>query len=248
MSDPKLAVLREVRGSTLSSQIVSQIKDAVFRGEFKPGDAIGSEADIAAQFGVSRMSVRDAMRTLEAIGLIEIKVGFGGGARIAHGSFSHFTEALAVQVALLNLAHEDVLQAQAAIEIAAAGLAAINATPAHIEAIREALDLAEQDADDPVKVAEHGHRFHLAVAEASGNPILALQLEAFKHVQWPPGASRTTEKVGDHVLKVHRSIFDAIIAKDAARARQEMAQHVTMFLQKTAHTKMSESELHACFG
>lgn len=248
MSDPKLEVLRELRGNTLSSQIVSQIKGAVFRGEFKPGDAIGSEAEIAAQFGVSRMSVRDAMRTLEAIGLIDIKVGFGGGARIANGSLKHFAEALAVQVVLLNMEQEDILQAQAAIEIAAAGLAAINATPERIEAMKDLLDLAERHADDPVKVADFGHRFHLAVAEASGNPILVLQLEAFKHVMWPPESSRTTKKVGGHVLKVHRLILDAIIAKDAARARQEMAQHVAMFLKKTENAKMSASEIDACCG
>lgn len=248
MSEVKLDVLREVRGSTLSSQIVSQIKNAVFRGEFKSGDALGSEADIAAQFGVSRMSVRDAMRTLEAIGLIEIKVGFGGGARIASGSLTRFTEALAVQVVLLNLAQEDVLQAQAAIEIAAAGLAAINATPKHLEEMEGLLELAERHADDPVKVADFGHRFHLAVAEASGNPILVLQLEAFKHVMWPPGSSRTTKKVGGHVLEVHRSILDAIASRDAAKARHEMAQHVAMFLKKTENAKMSESDIHACFS
>src|SRR5579863_5450425 len=86
------------RASTLSAQIVAEIRDALFEKRLKPGDFIGGEKDIAAKAGVSRIAARDALRTLEALGVVEIRMGSGGGARVARGNPRHFAEALAVQL------------------------------------------------------------------------------------------------------------------------------------------------------
>src|SRR5689334_10891942 len=74
------------RSPTLSTQIVTQVRDALFAKELRPGDFLGTEKDLAQRFGVSRIVARDALRTLEAQGIVEIKVGSGGGARIAKGN------------------------------------------------------------------------------------------------------------------------------------------------------------------
>src|SRR5476651_165185 len=79
------AAWRQVRPAPVSMRIAQQIRDAVFAGALQPGDWVGSEMDLARQFGVSRIPVRDAMKTLAAMGIIEVKVGAGGGARVAHG-------------------------------------------------------------------------------------------------------------------------------------------------------------------
>ena len=71
------------RGMTLSSQIVAYIRDALFAGDLASGDVLGSEGELSKQFGVSRMSVRDALRSLEAMGIVDIKMGSKGGATIA---------------------------------------------------------------------------------------------------------------------------------------------------------------------
>src|SRR5258706_12140900 len=72
-----------LRSATMSTQIVAQVRDALFAKELRPGDFLGTEKDLAERFGVSRIVARDALRTLEAQGIVEIKVGSGGGARIA---------------------------------------------------------------------------------------------------------------------------------------------------------------------
>jgi DNA-binding GntR family transcriptional regulator len=77
------------RSSSLSAQIVSHVRDALFAKQIKPGDFLGTEKDLAAQFGTSRIVARDALRTLEALGIVEIRMGKGGGARIAHPRDSH---------------------------------------------------------------------------------------------------------------------------------------------------------------
>src|ERR1700742_4933386 len=116
------------RSPTLSAQIVAQVRDALFAKELRPGDFLGTEKDLAVRFGVSRIAARDALRTLEAQGIVEIKVGSGGGARIAQGNARLFAEALAVQLDLAGVSAAEIMDAQRAIEGLAAELAAINGT------------------------------------------------------------------------------------------------------------------------
>src|SRR5262249_33357351 len=87
-----------LRSATMSTQIVAQVREALFAKELRPGDFLGTEKDLAERFAVSRIVARDSLRTLEAQGVVEIKVGSGGGARIARGNARLFAEALAVEV------------------------------------------------------------------------------------------------------------------------------------------------------
>ena len=116
------------RTATMSTQIVAQVRDALFAKELRPGDFLGTEKDLAERFGVSRIVARDALRTLEAQGIVDIKVGSGGGARIAHGNARLFAEALAVQLDLAGVSVGEIMDAQRAIECLAAELAAVNST------------------------------------------------------------------------------------------------------------------------
>ena len=120
------------RSASLSSQIVADVRDALFAKKLKPGDFLGTENDLAARYGVSRIVARDALRTLEALGIVEIKMGKGGGARIARGNPRLFAEALAVQLDLTGVSAAEIMDAQRAIECLAAELAAENATDADI--------------------------------------------------------------------------------------------------------------------
>ena len=114
------------------------MRAALFDKKFKPGDFLGTENDLAARHGVSRIVARDALRTLEAFGIVEIKMGKGGGARIAHGNPRLFAEALAVQLDLTGVSAAEILDAQRAIECLAAELAAENATEDDLARLRRA--------------------------------------------------------------------------------------------------------------
>ena len=116
--------------ASLSGQIVAQVRDALFAKKLKPGDFLGTEKDLAARFGVSRIVARDALRTLQALGIADIRMGKGGGARVARGNPRLFAEALAVQLDLTGVSTGEIMDAQRAIETLAAELAAENATAA----------------------------------------------------------------------------------------------------------------------
>src|SRR3982074_2798014 len=136
------------RSATMSTQIVAQVRDALFARELRPGDFLGTEKDLAGRFGVSRIVARDALRTLEAQGVVDIKVGSGGGARIAQGNARLFAEALAVQLDLAGAPVGRSLGAQRAIECLAAELAAVNSTAEDHARLRELIADAERRSDD----------------------------------------------------------------------------------------------------
>jgi GntR family transcriptional repressor for pyruvate dehydrogenase complex len=216
------------RSGSLSSQIVSDVRDALFGKKLKPGDFLGTENDLADKYGVSRIVARDALRTLEALGIVAIKMGKGGGARIARGNPRLFAEALAVQLDLTGVSAAEIMDAQRAIECLAAELAAEHATEADIARLRQLIDDAETALDDPARFTELGAAFHLAVAEASHNRVLVVQLISLQHVSWPRRNPTLNAKVARRVNDVHRELLNLIEMRDPTGARHLMDDHVKM--------------------
>jgi GntR family transcriptional repressor for pyruvate dehydrogenase complex len=216
------------RSPTLATQIVAQVRDALFAKELRPGDFLGTEKELAERFGVSRIVARDALRTLEAQGIVEIKVGSGGGARIAKGNARLFAEALAVQLDLAGVTPAEIMDAQRAIECLAAELAAIHATAEDHARLRELLADAEHKIGDVPAFTRASHDFHLAVAEASHNRALVVQLISLQHVSWPSKNPTLTPRVAHHVLAVHKELAALIEMRDPAGARRLMDDHVKM--------------------
>lgn len=223
---PGRAVAR--RGGTLSSQIVGDIREKLFSRQLKPGDFLGGEKDIAAQFGVSRIVARDALRTLEALGIVEIRVGSGGGARVTQGNPRLFAEALAVQLDLAGAEAHEIMDAQRAVECVTAELAAENATAADLRTLKRWLADGAATIRDADAYTRSCQNFHLAIAEASHNRVLVVQLISLQHVAWPLRNRTLTPAVADHIQKVHGDLVDLIEARDAAAARRLMDEHVKM--------------------
>src|SRR5918995_5611737 len=216
------------RSASLSSQIVADVRDALVAKKLKPGEVLGTENEIAARYGVSRIVARDALRTLQALGIAEIRMGKGGGSRIARGNPRLFAEALAVQLKLTGVSAAEIMDAQRAIECLAAELAAENATPADHAKLKLLLAEAERDFDDVGAFTRSCREFHLAVAEASHNRVLVVQLVSLQHVSWPAHNPTLTPSVARRVLDAHKELASLIEMRDAAGARRLMDEHVKM--------------------
>jgi GntR family transcriptional repressor for pyruvate dehydrogenase complex len=216
------------RAASLSSQIVNDVRDALFAKQLRSGDFLGTEKDLAAHHGVSRIVARDALRTLEGLGIVEIRMGKGGGARIAKGNPQLFAEALAVQLDLTGVTPHEIMDAQRAIECLAAELAAENATAEDHSHLHRLLDEAASVIHDHDAYTRSSRAFHLAVAEASHNRVLVVQLISLQHVSWPAQNRTLTPEVSQRVLDVHRDLARLIEMRDAAGARQLMDNHVKM--------------------
>jgi len=235
------------RSSSLSAQVVAWVRDALFAKKLKSGDFLGTEKDLAARFGASRIVARDALRTLEALGIVEIRMGKGGGARIAQGNPRLFAEALAVQLDLTGVSAAEILDAQRAIETLGAELAAEHATAADIAKLRRLLREAKEAMGDLDDFTRLSRDFHLAVAEASHNRVLVVQLISLEHVSWPRRNVTATPKLAVHVLDIHTKLADLIEMRDDAGARALMDDHVTMIrARRIAERDHDHDQAHSC--
>src|SRR5690348_324684 len=215
-------------GATLASRIVAEVRERLFERRLRAGDFVGTEKELAARHGVSRIVARDALRTLEAIGIVEISRGAGGGARVTHGNPQLFAEALAVQLELAAIGAEEIVGAQAAVEGLAAELAAQRATRAEVLSLENLIGEAEAQLGDLDAFTRTSLRFHLAVADASHNRVLHYQLVSLQHVSWPRRNRTLTRPVARRILDAHRSLAALVGARDAASARRFMEEHVGM--------------------
>jgi GntR family transcriptional repressor for pyruvate dehydrogenase complex len=230
------------RSATLASRIVAAVREALFERRHRPGDFLGTEKDIAARHGVSRMVARDALRTLEGLGIVEITRGAGGGARITNGNPQLFAEALAVQLELADIEREEIMAAQGAIEGLAAELAARNATAAEIASLKKLVADAESRLDDLDAFTRSSLQFHLGVAEASRNRVLHYQLISLQHVSWPSRNRTLNRAVARKILEAHRRLVALIEARDAGGARQFMEAHVGMIRER----RVAEAKASIC--
>jgi len=216
------------REASLSALIVADAREALFAKRLRPGDVPGTEKEIAGRFGVSRIVARDALRTLQALGIAEIRMGRGGGARVAKGNPRLFAEALAIQLDLTGVSAGEVLDAQRAVETLSAELAAEQATATDLAGLRRLIADAESKLGDVTEFTRSCRDFHLAVAEASHNRVLVVQLVSLEHVAWPARNQTLTPAVARRILDVHKELAELIEMRDGAGARRLMDEHVKM--------------------
>jgi GntR family transcriptional repressor for pyruvate dehydrogenase complex len=234
------------RSASQSSRIIADVRENLFAGRLKPREFLGTEGDIAARFEVSRIVARDALRTLEALGVVEIRMGKGGGARIAEGNPRLFAEALAIQLTLTGVSAAEIMDAQRAVECLAAELAAENATAADIANLNRLLKEAERVIDDVPGYTRSSREFHLAIAEASHNRVLVVQLISLEHVAWPARNPTLTPQVARRVLDVHRQLAGLIEMRDGRAARALMDDHVKMIRARRVSEQRGRAGMDRC--
>src|SRR5262249_39354294 len=144
------------------------------------GDKLPSEQELMARLAVGRSSLREAVKTLAALGVVEVAVG--SGMYVADGDTAMINRPLFWGLLMSDQSTPDVVEARRAVEIELAGMAAERATDAEIEAIRGKMALMEQHLDDPDAFARYDLEFHLAVAEAAHNEVLHHVIDTLRHV------------------------------------------------------------------
>jgi GntR family transcriptional repressor for pyruvate dehydrogenase complex len=186
------------------------------------------------------------LRTLQALGIAEIRMGRGGGARVARGNPRLFAEALAIQLDLTGVGAGEVLDAQRAVETMAAELAAERATADDHAELQRLLADAERKFGDVAAFTRSCRDFHLAVAEASHNRVLVVQLFSLEHVAWPGRNPTLTPVVARRILDAHRQLAGLIERRDGVTARQLMDEHVKMIRARRVSEEQGGSAGGSC--
>jgi DNA-binding FadR family transcriptional regulator len=214
-----------IRGGRASEKVVEQIRAAFFRG-MRPGDWLGTETELAERFGVSRLTIRDAVRTLEAQGIVDVKVGARGGLRIADSDPDRFSEALAVQVHLLGVPWEEIAEAMRAVEPTAARLAALRRDDADLERLEHLVKEQHDALGDGHRFHVAASEFHLALAKASRNRALFVAARALRinhdRLLEPEAKPPITRVMADE----HAELLAAVRAGDGDLAERLMSRHL----------------------
>ena len=213
--------------------VVDQIRRAIQLGRFLPGDKLPAERDLAALLGVSRATVREAIRVLEADGVVSVRRGAQGGLVINR---LNATDTRTLRARLKKQTREliDVFDYRLAVECMSARLAAHRRTDGDLAQLRDALERMAQLAAH----ADGEHRahttaqfnavdteFHLMIANASANPYLVEGAEKVRRAMFLP-VGAVFNQLRDDANDIHAAIFEAIEAGDADAAEQRMRQHV----------------------
>jgi len=209
----------------VSGEIVSRIKGAIRAGELAPGDQLPAERDLTKQLGVSRVSVRDALRMLEANGLIEVRVGARGGAFVTAPAPQLVGEGFADMLLLADVDAAHVTEVRMIFELGLLDLACMRATEEDVAALHDVCDRADAaSVYDPALSAE----FHAQLARCTHNDALVLFAEAMRApLASSLHAARAADPDAGRVGSLeHRAIAVAVGARDAAAARRIMAEHL----------------------
>jgi GntR family transcriptional repressor for pyruvate dehydrogenase complex len=222
--------VRAVDRTKLYSAIVEQILEGIRNGELPPRSALPAERSLALQLGVSRSSLREALRVLEHAGVLDVRTG--SGTFVAEAGSSSAAMLRAQAAAAGEQSPLDVMVARRALEPVCAEHAAINRNARDLDDLRQAVvDQAEAIArgSDP---ADPDLRFHVSLARATHNPVLALLLEQLVEIMrqsiWRELNRRTDRSPGrvEDFLDSHRAILTAVERRDATAASQAMHGHL----------------------
>jgi GntR family transcriptional repressor for pyruvate dehydrogenase complex len=207
-------------------EIVAQVRGMVRSGELQPGDRLPAERVLAEQFGVSRNTVREALRMLEISGLITLKRGHTGGSFIAAGDASVVANSLADALQLTDFTLEHVVESLRGIASMAAVAACERMTAADLAEldanVRRAAELAEAGRWED-KVTTH-LEFHHILAKATGNPILVLIMQALLEVVGKVTISQGPTR-DDTIVRSRRILLKALRARDSDAAVRELARY-----------------------
>ena len=200
----------------ISDQIIDQIRDAVLSGKLKPGNRLASEKELADQFGVSKATMREAMRVLEVLGLIEIRKGLGGGIFIAEVGMRTTIHSIINFLHFQPVSIKEITTLRYLIEPTVAQIAASKITEKDIQNLKKILGENPSASVDEVSKEIGFHRYLARMAE---NTLLILIVDFVDNLL---DSIKSKAKLGPDfyrdVRKAHQQILDCLIKKDAVGA------------------------------
>jgi GntR family transcriptional regulator, transcriptional repressor for pyruvate dehydrogenase complex len=212
-------------------QVEAQIREAIRSGVLATGEKLPPEAELALSFGVSRTTVREALRTLVADGLLEKVPGAGGGSFVRRLDHFAFGEDLGQDIENLlrvgSIDHREVAQARRMLELPSARLAAANREQADLDELKEVLQLEKTSTHDDPSISDLDVRFHSVISRASGNRVVAAFVSALHQVTTPVHHLHLNAEVGRKTYRQHVAIARAIEKGDSPAAEAAMLTHLT---------------------
>lgn len=231
-------MISPLRGPLLNQAVQERVKDYITDNHLEPGDPLPAEAQLAADLGVSRGSVREAIKSLESLGIVEVR--HGSGIYVRRFNFDSIFNLLSYGVIFEPRRINEILQIRKWLEEAAIADVCRKITPERIAEVEDLLAKWEVKALRDESVDEEDRSFHRMLYQAIENESLVSLIDIFWVVYHRAGINRRTR---DHVpintLQDHRDILAAIAGRDTVLARRLITSHFARLEQRI--TSLNES-------
>jgi len=209
-----------------SEYVAQRLLDRIITSKLTSGSNFGTEAELLAQFDVSRPTLRESLRILEAQGVIELRPGPKGGILVSKPGMDVLAHSLSVYLRLHEVPFIEVLKARETIEPALAAAAANDRSDEDLAEMQASVDRIRASATE-ADFIEENRRFHSIIANASRNEVMKIFWSTISILaageQYGVSYSPANQR---HVVDAHQAIVDAIRAGDAQLAADRMGAHV----------------------
>jgi DNA-binding FadR family transcriptional regulator len=219
-------------------QILGQLQEMILRGELRPGDRLPNERAFAQQLGVGRPSLREALRVLEALEVVEVRPGLGAasGAIVTEGIGSALPVLLSMHMALGRFRADELSESRLVLEVWAVRAAAEKRSHEQLRRIGEILAELESHESDRDSYLAIDARYHLAIADAAGNALLSHLMEGLRapmvqHMNQQVGVWDDWNAVIAWAAPDHRALYVAITNQDPEAAEAVMRHHLAFYSQ-----------------
>lgn len=236
--------MNTVRYRRTADVLAADIKQKIISREYPDGTRLPTETEMAAQLSVSRPTVREALRMLEADGLIVTRPGPGGGARVRRPDILTVKRTLTTLFQYERVTLQELLDARRAIEPACATIAARRASAEDVAKLRESIaEMRATSGEDNAFWMENAN-FHMVLVETGQNTVLRTMMRALRELVFQYTASLPlAEEEREGTLEEHTAIMKAIEARDPERAAEATLRHLLRSEERlqSAHPDVLES-------
>jgi GntR family transcriptional repressor for pyruvate dehydrogenase complex len=233
--------IKRVPRMSVCEEVAQQVMNLVANGDLKPGQRLPAERELCEQFGVGRSSLREALRCLSIMGVLDARVG--NGTSVAKDGSKFLSKVCEWRLLSEQDDLENLMETRIALEGATAANVAAIGTPEQIQVLGELIDAMAAETDNGKRFGALDIQFHLKLAEASGNKLL-LDLITILRNQLAQGLRRVL--LLPHALplshKEHVAIFKAIKQRDSVAARDKMQAHLQAALTRYRTERLGRNE------
>jgi GntR family transcriptional repressor for pyruvate dehydrogenase complex len=232
MNELKLPIIAAPRTSDL---LARELRRQILTGGLPAGTPLPAERELVVQTGLSRGSVREALRILEAESLVTTRPGRFGGAFASKPDDESLGRSISIYVHGKGMSLLSLLQTREAVEPSLAALAAQNRTDTELQELVDATARVESASGNPAEFLRMNVEWHMAIAKASHNELLRAFMLSISNMVYQASAidNFVTDDMCKKVMHAHRRILDAIAAQDAPTASRRMARHLAALIADT---------------
>lgn len=232
-----LDMRQPARGGRVSETIAEDIRNQIARGDLRPGSRLPAERELAQRLKTSRVSVREAYRSLEETGLITVRRGAEGGAFIADVDHEPVSRSLTLMLHLGRTSHEELTEARLLIEPPVARLAARRASLDDVDALRALVEGQAAQIRGPGRAWNPDLHFHRLIARCSKNLPMIMMVNSLADLMVEAIRPLNIQKAQrTKTLDFHYRLLDAIARRDENAAYEIMRDHVLEVQERLGHS------------